>query len=690
MWKRFNKTDRRILSIAAILLLLFSCLLYDDSLLFPDSQTSSLKKIGSISVSDRDVRRKVSKQFVWKSAKGNDNVYMGDSLFTGQSSKAKIKMDDGRELTVGENSLVSFANVDGQFVFDLQFGKMEGEIKGANCIKVLVQGKMTEICGENAKLELDADGSVNVLNGKADVKSNNAKIVKPKTDIQWKVAPLEKFYHNKHHRPMNLAWTTADIYGRYHIQFSKQKDFKSISFEQIVQSKEAQLKNYPSKGLYYVRIQGDDLKGVVSSFSSVKTTEIATTETPEIITPLDKQTLTFKVNADGDLTEPNRASVSWNYSRENAKIEMQIASDADFNSVEITQTITGKAALTPALAEGVYHVRVRDPELQNGLERPWSNVVEFNVKFESPAKLKAPVLLTTDIKYFGPDTEPPKVRWSKVSGANKYVVEVSKDTQFVEKHTYTTDDVSRFDYKDYYPGDFYVRVLAATEKGTTGAASNVGTLLVRAKRPVLNPVEPKIVMGKTPEDPGDPVDINVTWSQQKFADSYVVEVSKDPQFKEKTQFQARTPASIVPVEKPGDYFWRVQGLDSKGLPITNFSETGQMNYTLRVPLATPSLLEPLNNMTLFFQKRLDPYFWIEWGSVRQANNYKLELSTTESFENVVFSKDVKTTRFLVKDQLPQGALFWRVRAEGEGERLSHWSQPRKMFIYSGRRAGGNQ
>lgn len=683
MWKRFNKTDRRILSSALVLLLLFSYFLYDDSLLFSDNQTSNLTKIGSISFTDRDVRRKISKQFVWKTAKDQEKVFLGDSLFTGKNSSAKIKFDTGKELVVQQNSLISFSKIEGQFMFDLQFGKISGEIKGTDCIKILVSGKPTEICGENAKLELDADGSVNVLDGK--VTSGVAVNKEPENVIEWSKTPSEKFYHFNHLAPMKLSWTAKSYFGRYHVQFSKDQEFKNISYQQISQVKQVSLKNYPTKGKFFVRIQADNIKGEAAAYSAVRTTEIQEVQAPVIVTPTLAQTLTFKLNTDGEFIEPNRTRMTWTYHNPKSKFELQLATDPEFKNIESTQLTTGLEVLSPALSAGEYHLRVREADLEDGSSYPWSQVTSFSVKIETPEKMAAPVLLTTDIKYFGPDAIPPKVRWTTVPEASKYVVEVSASQDFSEKQTFETAS-SNIEYKEYYPGDFYVRVFGATDKGTLGESSKVGTMLIRARRPVLNPVEPKVVMGKTPEDPGDPQDFDVTWSEQKFAESYLVQVSKDPDFKDNTEVVARTPASVLQVPQPGDFFWRVQGLDSKGKPITKFSEVGQINYTLKVPLAQPDLLEPINNITLFFQKSLNPYFWFEWKAVRQASIYKLEISTTPTFEDVVFTKDLTATRLLVKEKLPQGDLYWRVRAESDANRLSHWTPPRKMSIYSGRKA----
>jgi hypothetical protein len=88
-------------------------------------------------------------------------------------------------------------------------------------------------------------------------------------------------------------------------------------------------------------------------------------------------------------------------------------------------------------------------------------------------------------------------------------------------------------------------------------------------------------------------------------------------------------------------------------------------------------------MTLFFQKSTSSYLWLEWKKVYQASGYNVEVALDPEFQQKVFSDQAKSSRYLIKTKLPEGPLFWRIQAFGDGERTSYWSSPRSMTVYSG-------
>src|SRR6185312_13789315 len=154
------------------------------------------------------------------------------------------------------------------------------------------------------------------------------------------------------------------------------------------------------------------------------------------------------------------------------------------------------------------------------------------------------------------------------------------------------------------------------------------------------------------------------------------------------QFVAREPASEITVQHPGEMFWRVKPLDREGQPLSSFSDNGNMNYILKVPLTDPILSEPANDITLYYQRREASYVWLEWNPVQEATSYLIEVALDKNFEQKVMSAQSPTPHYLVKENLPSGKLYWRVRAAGDFQRMSWWSDPREMNIYSGRAPAG--
>jgi hypothetical protein len=321
------------------------------------------------------------------------------------------------------------------------------------------------------------------------------------------------------------------------------------------------------------------------------------------------------------------------------------------------------------------------------VHQPWSEPVSFSVSFAEPFRLQAPELFTKVIQHVVPSDTEPVISWKPVEQAQKYIVQASRTPDFSRKVTYQTKE-THFTVPDYQAGLTYFRVIASTDKGVSGPSSDSGELHVSGKKPVLDPVAPIVVLGKTQDDPGDPQKFKLSWSDNRLAKSYVVQVSKDPNFDAPREFVSRNPASEVVVKRPGEMYWRVKPLDREGHPLSPFSDNGNMNYILKVPLTDPILTQPANDITLFYQKREASYVWLEWNPVKEATSYIIEVALDQTFEHKVMQAQSPTPHYLVKENLPSGKLYWRVRAAGDFQRMSWWSQPREMNIFSGRAPAG--
>lgn len=670
MQSPLNRTDRRILTAALLLLLISLYLMYDDAILFPENTTSGKTLVGKVERTEEDVRRKRSRQFAWKSARSKDQLFSGDSIFTGEKSSVEIAFQDGRKLILSENSLVVFNSLGNQL--DLNF-----QIQG--CVIAVVNGKKTEICGDNSTVQLDNKG-LEVLEG--DAKEQVAEAAK----ITWQEAPRSEFYHWKRNQTLRLSWAATGTFGRYQVQFSKSQDFTKVEFQEKSLKRNLRSNDYPSKGRYFVRVEGQDLNGKPLAYSPPVAVQFIEADIPRLTQPTKDQIFEFARNADSELLEPNQVAMTWAYQKPEMPFELQISKTSEFT--EILSTLEGKGlkAASPKLEPGQYFVRVRDRAMATKEEPVWSESIPFEVAFGEPRALAAPILLTKKISHRLPAEKDPVIRWQKVQSASKYVVETSRTPDFENSAEFETENLEAMNRK-LFPGKSYFRVSAISPKGNRGLPA-IGEITVGSEIPVLAPIEPRVVLGKSPEDPGDPQEFPVSWTPIKVADSYLIEVSSDKEFTAPKKYQSRDPSSFVTMQAPGEAFYRVRPLDVDGTPLTAYSKPGLLNYILKVPLATPDLKEPFNQVTLFFQKTTEPYFWMEWSPVRQADLYILEVSKQPDFSQKVLTIETKQSRYLVKEVLPQGKLYWRVRAYGDSGRESAWSPPNEMSVFSGRRPAG--
>lgn len=134
-----------------------------------------MKTVGKINTQVSDTRIKSRRAFHWNSAGANQAIRTGDSLFTGEKSHAQVELDSGATLEVGENSLVTFAEVNGIQVPRLDLGDFKLKSNGRQ--QVLIRGELTQIDSSNSNLQIKIEEKkapeIVLLAGTAQVESSS-------------------------------------------------------------------------------------------------------------------------------------------------------------------------------------------------------------------------------------------------------------------------------------------------------------------------------------------------------------------------------------------------------------------------------------------------------------------------------------------------------------------------------------
>ena len=406
---------------------------------------------------------------------------------------------------------------------------------------------------------------------------------------------------------------------------------------------------------------------------------------PIIISPESGYVHINEKTEDGPWKGPRTFKVRWTHGRPDTQFEIQYSADSEFKEILKSLKLKSLQTTTPDFKAGIYFARIRELSPNPNLTSTWTAPLNFKVEdLAFDPHIPGPILVEQKIKYSTPNDEPPTFKWKPVGKAAQYIFEVSATPDFQQTSS-TFTKKPEYRWKKFVKGKFYYRVFGATRKGTRGDPSLTGEIRIDFEKPVLVPIAPLVIQGKDPDDVGKPQEFGLKWSHIPIVEKYQVQVSRDEHFKQPTQFETRGPASVVTVPNPGQYLVRVRPLSSTGEPLTGFSVPTKIDYIFRPPLATPKLVEPLENMTLFFQKNDSRVFWMEWKTVKNADKYSVQIATDKSFNHIILEQSAKKPRYLVQSLLPQGKLYWRVRAEGEG-RNSFWSAPRRMKVFAGKTA----
>lgn len=187
-FRSFEKTDRRILSIAIILLVLSTLLLWQDGWIYRVVQTKhfNAEKIGEVASLENDVRRRFEVALSWLPLRSKTDIYQGDSIFTGNKSTVIIETVSGEKISISPNSLVVINRKKDSISLDIGFGSVESRVQNGKKLFITSNNNLTEIAGSNAAIKVDAgDGSkllLNVLAGEVRVRADGGDKILRGTD----------------------------------------------------------------------------------------------------------------------------------------------------------------------------------------------------------------------------------------------------------------------------------------------------------------------------------------------------------------------------------------------------------------------------------------------------------------------------------------------------------------------------
>ncbi len=714
---RPQNPERIIMTLAIAAIVAAAYLLWDDSLLVGWEDKSDLPTIGKIIQPKLDVRKKRAKKFVWRKAKETDSMHAGDSLFTGNESSATVEFNDGSQIEIEPNSLIILGSNGDQMNLNLKFGNITGTLSSDANVQVQVRGDEVELKqepGMSSKLKINSSGAIHILQGKIVPKSkrnivkvDRKPVVISKVLTTTTLAPFLKIPKappppivEKYElvlqtlSPKNIVHTNRDIalsgklqfqgkQQKFKIQFSSTADFATVLSEESSASPEFNLNSYPESGTYFVRVQGENDQGKIVATSAVEKIEISVLAAPAFTQPNNDFQLNLKPSLDGLLPTPNEIDFSWTYTKPAAYL-LQISEDPEFKNVRLEYQPKGLSFKVTNLPNGSYYARVKD----SSATKPWSANLRFSVSILSKDRLPAPLLLTKSVSVEVPTEKPINLAWKKVDGAAKYILELANNPEFsgAKQFPSTKTTVQLEEVKN---GRQFYRVTAATQKGTRGAPSETGTILGKVKELELTQVTSQTEIGKDGDSVPLGKEFNLQWKNLKIAQSYLVEISKDSKFKDPVKAVVKTNSKAMLLKDPSKYFWRVKPLGIDGKDLAGFSSPSDFSYDFKIPfLSSPVLSEPFADVTLYFQKDEGANIWLEWKAVKQALSYQVEVALTPDFKTLLFKNTVATRRYLVRNKLPQGKLYWRVKALGEAGKNSTWSESRRMSVDFGRLPAG--
>ncbi|WP_413574934.1 FecR domain-containing protein [Bdellovibrio sp. HCB290] len=377
-----------------------------------------------------------------------------------------------------------------------------------------------------------------------------------------------------------------------------------------------------------------------------------------------------------------------------AHFEMEVSPTANFDHVAVLKdTKEGKTDVVEPLEPGPYFWRVKAYD-KNG-------TVGFSeVRQMTLAHLDVPVITTpvSDARFqMEVETDDPallsistEVRWTAGPLLKTYHWQVSRDEQFTAIVKEGNSAMQNILTPRLASGTYWVRVSGSTidKKNSAWSASVPFTVQVTAKKEPV-PERPELIAKDIkfrlprPEErrPASEMAPKLEWKPVSKTRGYRVQVSKDLSFQAPQTYDVPDTATMWSQVEKGQHYYRVYAISPKG-QLSPPSDIGNIAVEdMRPILTVPQLMEPFNNMSIFLQTQQEPFIWLEWKKVAGATGYTVEVSNTEDFSKILYTSTLQNNRFLIKSKIPLGKIYWRVRAEAQGDTPSDWANKREFTVY---------
>jgi hypothetical protein len=558
---KLNKIERRLFILCCLVILVFSYLLYDDSLLFAN-RVSKDAPIAELIEKKNDVRLKISESFSWISTKAPEKLYPFDSLFTGDGSTAILRLDDGSVLRIDGQSLIVMSMFEGQLVLDLKSGSLSGDLsQNSKLLLKTREGFQTLKASEGKKFKLEKDFAGQTLQR---VDRKPASLVE--SDIIWKSPKHFSLNKQDPRTYRNLSWTKIGNIQDTVIEISTTPEFNLVDKQMKTAKTESGIPVELPDGQYFVRLKGYSKDRKLNATSLVHTFELIDKKKSLLPPPL---LLTKNISHSDSFNFP--PVVKWQGVNTAEKYRVEVSNSPRFEQVkkyETGQDFFPWSDFQP----GTYFVRLYSQNSESTSEP--SDIGTIEVSSVAP-KLDAipPILIRSKDKNVGPQDV--KLRWQHTGKQAKYRVEVSKDGTFHDAQVLESNrGPASLQVKN--PGDYSVRVFAADESGTPiSPSSNIEHFRYDIKNPLdtpqlIKPFSETTVFLQKADNPY----LWLDWKPVFAAEIFKVQIARDPEFKD-IIWNEKTDRNRFLVEKRipnGKYYWRVKALADKDESNSDWSQ----------------------------------------------------------------------------------------------------------------------
>lgn len=265
-------------------------------------------------------------------------------------------------------------------------------------------------------------------------------------------------------------------------------------------------------------------------------------------------------------------------------------------------------------------------------------------------------------------TRTPILEWNTASRADQYQVQVSTSSEFSslvidQTHSGTSFKVSNaLDYVTQY----HWRVRASNAAGNSNWSQVWDFTTTIATPELTSPGDGQDALPRRPQ---------FQWSAVQHADTYRIQISKDPGFGNTVVDTAVNSNTFQPVsflDYLTTYHWRVKARNKATGIQSNWTPTRSFETVIEPPEQVTTVAP----VDMAIQQSVNPS--LLWNSSPRAAEYTLQVATSKDFEQMQYSGVTTDTAYTVTEALDYATrYYWRIQASNEGG-TGGWSEPKVL------------
>ncbi|MBN2402930.1 MAG: FecR domain-containing protein [Spirochaetes bacterium] len=635
---RFSRSDFLVVGIGTAVIAVFAFLYYRDITAKVQAGTNEL--IGTVVHKRKTAERKYAGQVIWEGVEDEVPLYNYDSIRTSDQSEASLRLNDGTEIKLNENSMILLVLDKNQI--DIQFNQgsiiasregTEGDLKKLN---IKSGNASISVDKGDVKLSQNKAGDLNfsVLKGGAGIDTGKGVtnigtdqalvLAKDSGDVTRYdltvklVSPSADSYHHTPSEKKQMDFSWLAVKGEYSVFFELSKD---EAFANILQKKEVNgtaISLELEKGIYYWRVRAVQKITKEEEYSESRRFTVLWDEPIKLISPAERETITYR-------STPPIIFFKWTKSEIALSYRLVLASDPLMSNVIRTFDTPQNNIVLDSLGKGVYYWRVeKNTGLKNIAGTSPSNIFELNIKEKELTAAPELVYPENAKKFSRKVLEKQNVTftWKNIPDIREYDFFVSKDEGFKDIVFSGASKVNFLQLEKNLPnGTYYWRVagkLGADESTDFSRARIFGIIDTEEVKLVLPSDNAVLPVG----DSQKTASVRFSWLASEIKGHYKVQVSasKDfsPQYKESI-LKYSSNDTIMRIE-PGSYYWRVVVVDDDD---SIMADSEAHFFTVQNNLTAPVIVSPKNGYTVNMSDK--DILSLSWSKVAGANLYRISV-----------------------------------------------------------------